>query len=160
MKPSLVPLLPHLLAREQVLIKAGPDLITKMGEIVRAVTFKTFNPAKYPNPQLQWHYRILQAMALEEELPEQPEDKTVPKYNTLHKRVGSLAVEWGELLDTEVPAGRAAAVEPVKKRKAVTNGREDGEEKKIKREKKNVEAASTDKIESLYEQGNLMTVSI
>ena len=99
-------------------------------------------------------------MALEEELPEQPEDKTVPKYNTLHKRVGSLAVEWGELLDTEVPAGRAAAVEPVKKRKAVTNGREDGEEKKIKREKKNVEAASTDKIESLYEQGNLMTVSI
>jgi ATP-dependent DNA helicase 2 subunit 1 len=129
-----------------------------MGEIVRAVMLKSFNPTKYPNPALQWHYRILQAIALEEELPEQPEDKTLPKYNTLHKRTGPLAVEWGELLDSEIPAGRV--VEPTKKRKAVTNGKEDGVgvDKKIKREKKPVEAASTDKIESLYEQGTLMTV--
>ena len=128
-----------------------------MGDIIRAVTLKSFDPSRYPNPALQWHYRILQAIALDEELPEQPEDKTVPKYNTLHKRVGSLAVEWGELLDHEVPAGRA--VEPAKKRKAVTNGKEDGPvDKKIKRENKLVEPASTDKIESLYEQGTLMTV--
>ena len=143
-----------------VLRKAGTELINKMGEIVRAVMFKSFDPAKYPNPALQWHYRILQATALEEELPDEQEDKTTPKYKLLHKRSGSLAVEWGELLDADVPAGRA--VEPAKKRKTVTNGKEDGGEvdKKIKREKKHVEAASTDKIESLYEQGNLMTVSI
>jgi ATP-dependent DNA helicase 2 subunit 1 len=148
-----------------VLRKASPELRDKMGEIVCAVKFKSFNPAKYPNPALQWHYRVLQAYALEEELPKKQEDKTIPKYNTLHKRTGPLAVEWGELLavewgellDSEV-AGRA--VEPTKKRKAVTNGKEDGDEadKKIKREKKPVEAASTDKVESLYEQGTLMTV--
>ena len=138
--------------------KAGGDLCNKMAEIVSQLAFKkSFDPSKYPNPALQWHYRILQAIALEEELPEQPEDKTIPKYNTIHKRAGALAVEWGDLLDAEVPAGRA--VEPSKKRKAVTAGKEDGgEDKKIKREKKPVEDASTDKIESLYEQGALMNV--
>jgi ATP-dependent DNA helicase 2 subunit 1 len=128
-----------------------------MSEIVRSITFKGYNPSKYPNPALQWHYRILQAIALDEELPEQPEDKTLPKYSSVHKRVGPLALEWGEILDRDVPAGR---VEPPKKRKAVTNGREDGPpEKKIKRERRPINAASSDKIESLYEQGNLMTVS-
>ena len=126
-----------------------------MGEVVRSLTLKAFNPEKYPNPALQWHYRILQAIALEEELPEKAEDKTLPKYSTIHKRVGPLAMEWGEVLDNDVPAGRA--MEAPKKRKAVTNGKEDGE-KKIKREKKEVGGASDDKIESLYEQGNLMTV--
>jgi len=147
--------LPHV---NPVLRKAGPDLITKMGDIVLAAKLKSFDPAKYPNPALQWHYRILQALALEEEVPEEPEDKTMPKYNTLHKRIGSLAVEWGELLDSEVPAGRA--VQPSRKRKAEANGKEDGGgvDKKIKREKQPVEAPSTDKIESLYEQGTLMTV--
>jgi len=73
-----------------------------MGEVVRSVTLKSFNPAKYPNPALQWHYRILQAIALEEELPEQPEDKTIPKYNAIHKRTGPLALESGELRDQDV----------------------------------------------------------
>ena len=128
-----------------------------MGEVVRSVTLKSFNPTKYPNPALQWHYRILQAIALDEELPEKPEDKTLPKYSTIHKRVGSLALEWGELLDSDVPAGRAVEEAPTKKRKAVTNGKEDGQ-KKVKREKKGGEGVSGDKIESLFEQNNLMTV--
>ena len=34
---------------------------------------------------LQWHYRILQAMALEEDLPEKPDDKTIPKYKQIDK---------------------------------------------------------------------------
>ena len=152
---TAVGILPHV---KPVLRKAGPVLFNKMGEIVLAAKLKSFNPIKYPNPALQWHYRVLQAYALEEELPKEKEDKTIPKYNTLHKRTGPLAVEWGKLLDSLVPAG--GAVEPTKKRKAVTNGKEDGGEvdKKIKREKKPVEAASNDKVESLYEQGTLMTV--
>src|SRR5271167_3675121 len=101
-----------------------------MGDIVRGAMLKSFDPAKYPNPSLQWHYRILQAIALDEELPEKPEDKTLPKYSTIHKRVGSLALEWGELLDSDVPAGRAVQEAPAKKRKAVTNEKE-GVEKKV-----------------------------
>lgn len=34
---------------------------------------------------LQWHYRILQAMALEEDIPEHPDDKTIPKYRQIDK---------------------------------------------------------------------------
>ena len=34
---------------------------------------------------LQWHYRILQAMALNEDLPEKPDDKTIPKYKQIDK---------------------------------------------------------------------------
>ena len=34
---------------------------------------------------LQWHYRILQAMALGEDIPENPEDKTVPRYKQIDK---------------------------------------------------------------------------
>ena len=34
---------------------------------------------------LQWHYRILQAMALGEDIPDMPEDKTVPKYRQIDK---------------------------------------------------------------------------
>lgn len=34
---------------------------------------------------LQWHYRILQAMALEEDIPEIPDDKTIPKYRQIDK---------------------------------------------------------------------------
>jgi len=134
-----------------------------MGEVVRSVTLKSFNPAKYPNPALQWHYRILQAIALEEELPEQPEDKTIPKYNAIHKRTGPLALEWGELLDKDVPAGRAVEPAPGKKRKAIENGgahwRAAPADKKVKKEKE-VVPASTDKLESLYEQGNLMSVCV
>lgn len=34
---------------------------------------------------LQWHYRILQALALDEDVPESPEDKTTPKYRQMDK---------------------------------------------------------------------------
>lgn len=38
-----------------------------------------------PGLALQWHYRILQAMALEEDIPDQPDDKTIPKYKQIDK---------------------------------------------------------------------------
>jgi ATP-dependent DNA helicase 2 subunit 1 len=119
---------------------------------------KTFTPDKYPNPALQWHYRILQALALEEELPDKPEDKTIPKYNAIHKRVGPLAMEWGEILDKDAPDGRGVGSR--KRKMAVVNDDDvESVEIKVKKEKKRVEAPSKDKIESLYEQGGLMTVS-
>jgi ATP-dependent DNA helicase 2 subunit 1 len=139
---------------------ASDELVNKMGEVVNSVKLKAFDPAKYPNPSLQWHYRILQAFALDEGRPDEPVDKTIPNYEFIHKGVGPLALEWGELLNSEVPAGRAVGA-PSRKRRAI----EDGGEKqngaaadKIKREKKEVIPASTEKVESLYEQGNLMNV--
>ena len=58
-----------------------------------------YDPSKYPNPALQWHYRILQAMALEEDLPEKAEDKTIPRYRQIDKRAGEYVVEWGRELE-------------------------------------------------------------
>jgi ATP-dependent DNA helicase 2 subunit 1 len=58
-----------------------------------------YDPSKYPNPSLQWHYRILQALALDDEIPEKPEDKTIPKYRQIDKRVGVEAIEWGKVLE-------------------------------------------------------------
>ena len=39
------------------------------------------------NIALQWHYKVLQAVALDEEAPtvDDKEDKTVPKYGVIHK---------------------------------------------------------------------------
>ena len=58
-----------------------------------------YDPSKYANPSLQWHYRILQALALDEDLPAKPEDKTIPKYKQIDKRIGNEAITWGKVLD-------------------------------------------------------------
>jgi ATP-dependent DNA helicase 2 subunit 1 len=55
-----------------------------------------YDPAKYPNPDLQWFYRVLQAMALDEEVPEQPDDKTIPRYKQIDKRCGEYIAEYGK----------------------------------------------------------------
>jgi ATP-dependent DNA helicase 2 subunit 1 len=57
------------------------ELIDKMHQIIQQLQLPKaeYDPSKYPNPSLQWHYRILQALALEEDVPTQPEDKTIPK---------------------------------------------------------------------------------
>ncbi|KAF3480730.1 Ku70 protein [Arthroderma uncinatum] len=60
-----------------------------------------FDPYKYPNPSLQWHYRILQALALDEDVPEQPEDKTIPRHKSIDKRAGDLVIAWGEELESQ-----------------------------------------------------------
>ncbi|GAB1213188.1 ATP-dependent DNA helicase II subunit 1 [Aspergillus terreus] len=72
---------------ETSLSVAPEPLIDQMRFIIQQLQLPkgVYEPSKYPNPSLQWHYRILQALALDEDLPEQPEDKTVPKYRQIHK---------------------------------------------------------------------------
>jgi ATP-dependent DNA helicase 2 subunit 1 len=60
-----------------------------------------YDQSKYPNPALQWHYKILQVLALGEELPDKPEDKTIPKFRQIDKRAGTYINEWGQILDKE-----------------------------------------------------------
>lgn len=49
--------------------------------------------------ELQWFYRILQAIALEEEVPEKADDKTVPRYRQIDKRAGQMVLDWGAELE-------------------------------------------------------------
>ena len=80
----------------------SPDALTdRMRTIVQQLQLPraVYDPSKYPNPSLQWFYRILQALALEEDLPEKAEDKTLPRWRQIHKRAGGYVVEFGGELD-------------------------------------------------------------
>lgn len=85
----------------QTPIRAPDGLVDKMRPIIEQLNLpkQMYDPSRYPNPSLQWHYRILQAIALEEDLPKMPEDKTRPKYRQIDKRAGNMAIEWGAELN-------------------------------------------------------------
>ena len=77
-----------------------------------------YNPKKYPNPALQWHYKILQAMAMEEEVPEKAEDATQPKFKAISKRAGGYLEDWSETLEKESVEARNARASTAIKREA------------------------------------------
>ncbi|KAI0486077.1 hypothetical protein F4859DRAFT_502462 [Xylaria cf. heliscus] len=82
-------------------IRTTDALTDRMNKIVQQLQLPggVYNPSKYPNPALQWHYKILQALALEDVVPDQPEDATVPKYRAIHKRCGGYIQEWSQVAD-------------------------------------------------------------
>lgn len=85
---------------EAPLIKASAPLIDRMRAVVKQLHMpKGYIPEKYSNPALQWHYRILQAIALDEDLPDKAQDKTLPKYKLIEKHSGSQVKEWLEELE-------------------------------------------------------------
>ena len=101
---------------ETSVIPAPDPLIDRMREVVQQLQLPkaVYDPRKYPNPALQWHYRILQALALDEDIPDKPEDKTIPKYKQIDKRAGPLAIDWGHELHKqfqEWQSGHGSAVE-------------------------------------------------
>lgn len=79
-------------------LKTTEELTDIMRKVVENLQLPkgVYDPSKYPNPDLQWFYRILQAMALEEEVPEKADDKTIPKYRQIQKRCGPFLAQFGE----------------------------------------------------------------
>ena len=88
---------------EQSIIRSPDTLTDMMRTVIQQLQLPkgVYDPAKYPNPSLQWFYRILQALALEEDLPEKPEDKTLPKWRQIDKRAGDYTLEWGKELSVQ-----------------------------------------------------------
>ncbi|KAH7160249.1 SPOC like C-terminal domain-containing protein [Dactylonectria estremocensis] len=84
-------------------VPSSDEIKTQMRTIVQQLQLPKamYNPTKYPNPSLQWHYKILQALALEEEVPEKAEDATEPKFKAISKRAGGYLEEWSETLSNE-----------------------------------------------------------
>jgi len=82
-------------------LRAPDSLVDAMRPVILQLTLPKgmYDADRYPNPALQWHYRILQALALDEDLPAQPEDKTTPKYRQIDKRVGAEITAWGQELE-------------------------------------------------------------
>jgi ATP-dependent DNA helicase 2 subunit 1 len=116
---------------------ASTDVIDLMRPIIQNLQLPkgTYDPSKYPNPSLQWHYKILQALALEEEVPEEPDDKTRPRAKAMVKRVGGYVQQWAEKIEADVGRVRdkralkreaseeAASARPAKKTKATTSSK-------------------------------------
>ncbi|KAF2477577.1 Ku DNA-binding complex, Ku70 subunit [Lindgomyces ingoldianus] len=84
-------------------IKTTEELTDIMRKVIEQLQLPkgVYNPSKYPNPDLQWFYRILQAMALEEEVPEKADDKTIPKYKQIDKRTRGYLAQFGQEFDEE-----------------------------------------------------------
>ncbi|KAM0484528.1 hypothetical protein ACHAPX_001954 [Trichoderma viride] len=96
-------------------LDCSEDLKTKMRVVVQQLNLPkgVYNPLKYPNPALQWHYKILQTLALDEEVPDKPEDLTEPKNKAINKRAGGYLEDWAETLKDE--ADRAARSRSLKR---------------------------------------------
>ncbi|GAP85981.1 putative ATP-dependent DNA helicase II subunit 1 [Rosellinia necatrix] len=82
-------------------IRTTNALTDRMNKVVQQLQLPggAYNPFKYANPALQWHYKILQALALEDVVPDHPEDATVPKHRAIHKRCGGYIQEWSRVAD-------------------------------------------------------------
>lgn len=95
--------------------QSSDELKTHMRTIVQQLQLPKarYNPTKYPNPALQWHYQILKALALEEEVPEKADDATEPKYKAISKRAGGYLEEWTEKLEED--SGRVSSSTALKR---------------------------------------------
>ena len=106
-----------------------------------------YDPRKYPNPALQWHYKILQAMALDEEIPTEEDDKTKPKFRQIDKRAGDMIQQWNTMVQEEFHTvanerskngvkrerdGDDEDVKPAKKARAATQSLEGMDAKEVK----------------------------
>jgi ATP-dependent DNA helicase 2 subunit 1 len=124
-----------------------------------------YDPHKYPNPSLQWHYRILQALALDEDLPEQPEDKTLPRYRQIDKRAGEYVISWGEELEVQyrnISSERSKtstlAKRPAKAAEDAEAGGRGRPSKKVKTETDGHGAA--EEVRRHYEKGDLSKLTL
>lgn len=114
-------------------VKASDELIDQMRIIVQNLTMPKgmYDPSKYPNPALQWHYKVLQNLALDEDLDnEKREDLTLPKYKQINKRVGGYQAEFQEQCKIE-----AAAVQQQLAIKREVEEEEEGDDRPKKRAK-------------------------
>ncbi|KAL8286530.1 hypothetical protein RQP46_004547 [Phenoliferia psychrophenolica] len=70
-------------------------------KIIKGMT-KPFDPQAFPNPGLNYFYDTLAALALDEDTNEVvPDDRTIPKYHTIEKRVGGDIRKLRELVDQD-----------------------------------------------------------
>lgn len=114
-------------------ILASEALVGDMITIVQQLQLPkaVYNPASYPNPKLQWHFVVLQCIALEDEVPEVPDDKTLPKFKQINKRAGHYINKWGLTLDEEPQHLKKESL--FKKETLGKHNSEDPEEPKKKR---------------------------
>jgi ATP-dependent DNA helicase 2 subunit 1 len=139
---------------------APPTLVDRMRAIVKQLHMpKAYVPEKYENPSLQWHYRILQAIALDEEVPETPVDRTLPNYKAINKHAGELVLKWGDELESSVPERHVEAL-PEKKKGTKRVKEEDGAAAAPSKAKKAKTDADSGDVRAMWEKGQLMKCTV
>ncbi|PTU19779.1 hypothetical protein P175DRAFT_0480302 [Aspergillus ochraceoroseus IBT 24754] len=165
---------------------APEPLIDQMRTIVQQLQLPKgcYEPQKYPNPcefpnrvpkwkrrlislALQWHYRILQALALDEDLPEKPEDKTLPKYRQIDKRAGDYVLSWADELEKQyakIPAAPLGPKSTLAKRPAKDRAAPDSADQAGRASKKVKADEGPDDIRAIvqghYEKGTLSKLTV
>lgn len=111
-----------------------------------------YDPSKYPNRNLQWHYKLLQTKALEDEVPEEIVDASIPKYRQIQKRCGEYIQGWREILGKEhlthqhsLKHGTDAEDEDEKPKKRI----------KVEKSATKLDAMTTDEVRKLIAKGTL-----
>ncbi|EXJ79897.1 ATP-dependent DNA helicase 2 subunit 1 [Capronia epimyces CBS 606.96] len=145
-------------------LRPPDDLVDAMRPIIQQLNLPKgiYDPSKYPNPSLQWHYRILQALALDEDIPEKPDDKTVPKYRQIDKRVGHETIEWGRRLEDAYKQYQAENPDAVRTgSKRATNDPAATSSAGTKKVKSEVgDPTSEEKIRELWQQGRIGQLNV
>ncbi|KAG9237984.1 BcKU70, protein [Amylocarpus encephaloides] len=126
----------------------APDELTDgMRKVVQQLQLPKamYDPRKYPNPSLQWHYQILQSLALDDDLPEMADDKTVPKFRQIEKRAAEYINNWGKIL--------AELSDSVKHK--TEHDEDDPPKKKIKMKAETLEEMSVADLRKVIDAGTL-----
>ncbi|XP_023217174.1 ATP-dependent DNA helicase 2 subunit 1-like [Centruroides sculpturatus] len=76
--------------------KPKEQLVDKAKEIIKKLQFR-FHPESFENPVLQQHWRNIEALALDEDAPDEIIDYTMPDYKTMEQRAGKLMEEFKSL---------------------------------------------------------------
>ena len=141
--------------------QSSDELKTQMRTIVQQLQLPKamYNPTKYPNPSLQWHYKILKALALEEEVPEKAEDATQPKFRAISKRAGGYLGEWSGKLEEDT--GHAKTAHSLK-HEADDDGISDRptKQKKTSADKGSAADMSTAQLKTAIESGGIMKMTV
>lgn len=150
---------------ETELARAPDELVDKMRFVVQQLQMPkaVYDPSRYPNPSLQWFYKILQAMALEEDLPDEPEDKTKPKYRQIDKRAGEYVVEWGKGLEAHYQKWQLSNRNgngPTATKRGPDSTAKEPAKKKIKMESEGADGPTDSEMKKHYVEGTLSKLTV
>ncbi|QPH12114.1 hypothetical protein C2857_004183 [Epichloe festucae Fl1] len=140
--------------------RSTDELTTKMRTVVQQLQLPRamYNPMKYPNPALQWHYRILKALALEEEVPEEPDDATKPKSKAISKRAGGYLEDWSGKLEQD--AGSASTANELKRETDHDESDRPTKQRRGASEKPNASSMSMAELKEAIESGEIRKLTV
>eukprot|EP00117_Sycon_ciliatum_P030500 scpid60044/ scgid24025/ X-ray repair cross-complementing protein 5; 5&apos; ATP-dependent DNA helicase 2 subunit 1; ATP-dependent DNA helicase II 70 kDa subunit; DNA repair protein XRCC6; Ku autoantigen protein p70 homolog len=108
---------------EEASSKANRDQIEKAKEVIKKLSFK-YQPENFENPGLQKHFKVLEALALERDAPEDIADLTEPDLDHIDGRAGKVLAEFTQLVypSDYNPESAAKAKPAASKRKIGADG--------------------------------------